>query len=290
MPSGVYVANTTPFMSDADYSVDKVAYMSHVAWLQEAGVDGVVPFGTNGEGPLCSLEEKLDTLQALSSEFSDLDIIPTVTEQSLPEARRAVRELSSLPVEAILILPPYYYRSYPSEGLRRFLDGILEVTHHPIALYNIPKYAVYVDPELVESLSVWGVKDSSGDDSYSEQILAAGKGVLAGTEEDLWASLERGVHGSISALANFVPEMVVELFAAFRTSDKERGLKISTQLQHIRAETKRFPTPAVLKYLAAHRHGTDMGTVRPPLSPMPADHDLGSVLDAASLRTNNSGD
>jgi len=48
---GVYVANATPFRDDASMSVDMDAYLAHVDWLAGMGVRGMVPFGTNGEGP-----------------------------------------------------------------------------------------------------------------------------------------------------------------------------------------------------------------------------------------------
>ncbi len=48
---GVYVANVTPFADDDRFSIDVEAYLAHVHWLAGHGVTGVVPFGTNGEGP-----------------------------------------------------------------------------------------------------------------------------------------------------------------------------------------------------------------------------------------------
>ena len=48
---GVYVANVTPFLDDDRYSIDHRSYGAHVRWLADHGVTGIVPFGTNGEGP-----------------------------------------------------------------------------------------------------------------------------------------------------------------------------------------------------------------------------------------------
>src|SRR5215217_7110135 len=62
---GVYVANVTPFEDDGSFAVDEDAYMDHVSWLAEMGVRGIVPFGTNGEGPSVTLDEKLRVLEAL---------------------------------------------------------------------------------------------------------------------------------------------------------------------------------------------------------------------------------
>src|SRR4028119_249690 len=56
---GVYVANVTPFKDDVTLAVDEGAYLEHVAWLSEGGVRGVVPFGTNGEGPSGAIQGTL---------------------------------------------------------------------------------------------------------------------------------------------------------------------------------------------------------------------------------------
>ena len=61
---GVYVVNVTPFRDDGSLAVEREAYLAHVKWLSEQGVDGIVPFGTNGEGPSVTLEEKLAVLEA----------------------------------------------------------------------------------------------------------------------------------------------------------------------------------------------------------------------------------
>ena len=89
---GVYVANVTPFRDDSSFSVDEDAYLDHVAWLAEMGVRGVVPFGTNGEGPSVTLGEKLRVLEALFGRGFPLQIIPAVMQNNLPEtARNAAR-------------------------------------------------------------------------------------------------------------------------------------------------------------------------------------------------------
>ena len=61
---GLYVANVTPFKDDAALSVDVDSYLTYASWLGEMGVRGLVPFGTNGEGPSVALREKLRVREA----------------------------------------------------------------------------------------------------------------------------------------------------------------------------------------------------------------------------------
>jgi dihydrodipicolinate synthase/N-acetylneuraminate lyase len=281
---GVYVANVTPFRDDASLSVDMDSYLAHVSWLGEMGVQGVVPFGTNGEGPSVNLREKLRVLEALFEQDPSIQIIPTVMQGNLPDTLEMVEALEGYPATAVLVLPPYYFKPATAEGLKRFFEPVLEVTSHPVIVYHVPKYAVPVPEEVVTGLPVWGVKDSGGEPGYAETLLEEGKGVLIGTEDDLWQRLNTGAQGAISALANFIPEKILEMHEKVNSGEEVEGKALSEDLQKARAMTKEYASAAVLKKLAEARHGAPMGTVRPPFVPIPADYDPELVL-SASLST-----
>jgi 4-hydroxy-tetrahydrodipicolinate synthase len=281
---GVYVANVTPFRDDASLAVDVDSYLAHVSWLEGMGVRGVVPFGTNGEGPSVALREKLRVLEALFEQNLPIQIIPTVMQGNLPETLEMVEALEGYPAAAVLVLPPYYFKPASAEGLKRFFEPVLEASSHPVIVYHIPKYAVPVPEEVVTELPVWGVKDSGGEPGYAETLLKEGKGVLLGTEDDLWQRLNTGAQGAISALANFVPEKILEMHEKVNVGDEAGGKALSEDLQEARAMTKEYASAAVLKKLAEARHGAPMGTVRPPFVPLPADYDPEPVLSASLSR------
>ena len=272
------MANVTPFEAGS-LAVDVDAYLAHVSWLGEMGVDGVVPFGTNGEGPSVALREKLAVIEALFEREPPVQVIPAVMEGNLPDTLEMLEALEDYPAAAVLVLPPYYFK--PAEGLVRFYEPVLASTRHPVIVYHIPKYAVPIPEEVVEGLPVWGVKDSGGEPGYAEAVLEAGKGVLIGTEDDLWQRLNLGAQGVISALANFIPEEILEMNRRVREGDEAGGKALAEKLQRVRAMTKEYASPAVLKKLAEARHGTPMGTVRPPFVPVPEDYDPEPVLSAA---------
>ncbi len=277
---GVYVANVTPFRDDERFSIDVGSYLAHVGWLAEQGVTGVIPFGTNGEGPSVSTREKRAVLKALLPAAGALHVVPTVAEGNLPDTLDLLAELQDLPVRAVMVLPPYYFRPASTDGLRIFYERVLAATRHPVVVYHIPKYAVPVPAELVGSLPVWGVKDSGGEAGYAQTVHAAGKGVLVGTEDDLPARLLTA-HGSISALANIVPEQVVALYEHVRSGRSEEATSLSAHLQQVRAMTKEFVAPGMLKRIAEQRHGHPMGVVRPPLVPVPSSFDAAAAAERA---------
>jgi len=278
---GVYVANVTPFKEDGTLTVDEGAYLEHVAWLSEGGVRGVVPFGTNGEGPSVAMEEKLRVLEALFDGAPRLQIIPSVMQANLPDTLRMIAALNGHPAAAVLVLPPYYFKPADAEGLKRFYEPVMEASKHPVVAYHIPKYAVPVPAEVVGALPFWGVKDSGGEPGYAEAVLGAGKGVLVGTEDDVRSRVGIGAQGAISALANFVPEEVVALYESATSGDDSVGEELADALLEARAKTKEHSSPAVLKRLAQERHGVPMGTVRPPFVPLPQGYDAAEVLRIA---------
>jgi len=281
---GVYVANVTPFIDDGSLAVDEDAYLDHVSWLAEIGVRGIVPFGTNGEGPSVTLGEKLRVLEALFGRALPLQIIPAIMQNNLPETLDMLRALEDYPATAVLVLPPYYFKPVEPEGMVRFYEPVLGATGHTIIVYHIPKYALPVPHQVVKKLPVWGVKDSGGEEGYAEAVLEGGKGVLLGTEDDLWRRLGTGAQGVISALANFIPEEVLELYEKHGEGDEAGGTALSEKLQKARTMTKEYASPAVLKKLAQARHGARMGTVRPPFVPVPADYDPEPALEAVRPR------
>jgi dihydrodipicolinate synthase/N-acetylneuraminate lyase len=215
-------------------------------------------------------------LDALLPAAGSLQVVATVAEANLPDTLDLLAHLEDLPVRAVMVLPPYYFTPVSADGLRLFYDRVLAATRHPVVVYHIPKYAVPVPPEVVTSLGVWGVKDSGGEASYAEAVHGAGKGVLVGTEDDLPGRLATA-QGSISALANIVPELVVELYDHVRAGRGDEAATLSAHLQRVRATTKQYVAAGVLKRVAEARHGVPMGTVRPPLVPVPESFDAAAV-------------
>ncbi len=278
---GVYTATVTPFRDDERFSIDLDSYVGHVGWLADRGVRGVIPFGTNGEGPSVATHEKRAVLAALLPEAGSLQVVPTVAEGNLPDTLDLLAQLDDLPLRAVMVLPPYFFKPVSADGLRLFYERVLAATRHPVVVYHIPKYAIPVPADLVAALPVWGVKDSGGEPGYAQTVSAAGKGVLLGTEDDLPARLPTAC-GAVSALSNIVPEQVVALYGHIRSGRSAEAAALTAHLLQVRAMTKTYASPGVLKRVAEARHGLPMGTVRPPLEPVPPSFDAVAAAERAA--------
>jgi 4-hydroxy-tetrahydrodipicolinate synthase len=270
--SGVFVPLLSAFAPDG--RADPGASAEHARWLVAAGVDGLVPFGTSGEGPSLSLREKRAILGALLAAVPGTPLVPAITESSLDTALQLVQVANDAPVTAVMLLPPFYFRPLDDGGLRRYVAEILAASTHPVLLYHIPQFAPPVPVPLVAELPVWGVKDSGGDLDYTRAVLAAGKQVMVGAEHTIVDAVQAGAAGTIAGLANVLPEHLMAVVAAARAGNTAAAGKVLGQALAFRDEMLGAVGPlewmSAMKQLAQLRHGVDLGGVRAPLPDAPA--------------------
>jgi 4-hydroxy-tetrahydrodipicolinate synthase len=266
--SGLWVALATPL--DADGHVDHPAFVRHCLWLLEQGCDGLVPFGTTGEGPSFSAAERLAATEALLKAGIEADRIGLGTGfPSIPDSVALTREAMALGLTHALILPPYFFRNATDEGLQDAFAAIIDGVGSDrlrATLYHIPQVSgVKVPAAALGALRgrygkiVAGVKDSSGDfDSFLAFRRAAPDcGVLVGAEVHINRALAAGGTGTICGMANVVPDLVR---AMFRSPAAETSM---------RAACEQFADPQFLPLmkaaLAAGTGDAAWRTVRPPL-------------------------
>jgi 4-hydroxy-tetrahydrodipicolinate synthase len=263
----LFVPSVTPFGDDGSIDVD--ALIAHCDWMLSSGASGLMLFGTTGEGSSLSVAEKVTTAKAVVAAFPDAAVIVSVMENALPDIVDAVRAFNELPLAATLVLPPSYLRETQSDGLRELFELILEVCEHPLIAYHIPGLAPAVPTSIVVDLPMWGAKDSGGDITYTDAVLAGGKPVMVGAEPLLLASMQHGGSGGICGVGNVAPALIAEVCRAARDGridDAQRALDVVVRLQ--RAVIDAAPDMewiAAFKAIARSLHGTALGSVRLPL-------------------------
>ena len=82
MIEDLFVPVVTPF-DDAGH-VDRDALVAHCAWTVAQGARGVMLFGTTGEGPSLSVDEKIAAARALTLDLPTVE--PSVANISLDDA------------------------------------------------------------------------------------------------------------------------------------------------------------------------------------------------------------
>ena len=161
---GLWVAMATPVAADG--SVDHAALVGHAKGLMAAGCDGLVPFGTTGEGTSFSAAERLAAIEAmLAGGIAPGRIAPGTGCPAITDTIALTRSFLGLGLHHVLILPPYYYRDVDAQGIEdafaAIIDGVAD-SRLRATLYNIPQVSgVPVPPEVAGRL-----RQRFGDDAW----------------------------------------------------------------------------------------------------------------------------
>lgn len=249
--AGVLVALMTPV--DEHGTVDAAATERLVKRVLDGGVSGISPVGSTGEGPrLTSAERVSFTARVRALAPPGLPVVPGVPAVNPADTLAELEELAEAGASAALVSPPSYY-PLPDEAVRRLYEGLADRSPLPLLLYNIPVFTkVRIAPEVAAALAahpnVIGMKDSSRDLEYQQQVIGACAGdgfrVFTGTDTLLVASLVIGAAGAVVGSANLTPELPVGICQAFSSGDVEGARRLQEQLVRVVAACRRYPFPA----------------------------------------------
>ena len=274
--TGVLAPVVTPFRKD--YSPDAERFVRHCRWLLKSGCAGLAVFGTNSEANSMSVAEKRKLLEALvAGGVPAASLMPGTGHSALTDSVEMTRAAVALGCAGVLMLPPFYYKGVPDEGLyRNFAEVIERVGDERLQLYlyHIPPVSqVPITLSLIERLLskypgiVAGVKDSSGDWSNTKAMLDAfakdGFDVFAGSEVFLLDNMRSGGKGCITATGNINPGPIDRVFRNWRSAEAD---KLQAGITATRKIVQKQPMIAALKAAIAH-YGNDpqWKTCRPPL-------------------------
>ena len=277
---GVLAPVITPFTGGL--APDPGRFQRHCAWLLAQGCCGLAVFGTNSEANSLGQQERMDLLSGLAASGVDpARLIPGTGCCSLPETVALSAHAVALGCHGVLMLPPFYYKGVPDEGLFRSYSEVIQRVGDArlrIYLYHIPPVSgVAISVPLVERLlkaypgTIAGVKDSGGDWEQTSALLgyaAQGLEVYAGSEVFLLRTLRGGGAGCITAGANVNPAAIDRVF---RHWDEPSAEALQAAIDRVRVILQSHgPMIPALKAVTAHFAGDPAWrTVRPPLVELP---------------------
>jgi 4-hydroxy-tetrahydrodipicolinate synthase len=273
---GVLAPVITPFRKD--YSPDAGRFVRHCRWLLKSGCAGLAVFGTNSEANSMSVSEKRKLLEALvAGGVPAANLMPGTGHCAVSDSIEMTRAAVELGCAGVLMLPPFYYKGVPDEGLyRNFAEVIERVGDERLQLYlyHIPPVSqVAITLPLIERLLskypgiVAGVKDSSGDWSNTKSMLDAfakeGFDVFAGSETFLLDNMRHGGKGCITATGNINPGPIANVYRNWRSAEADR---LQAGISATRKIVQKQPMIAALKGAVAHfGNDAEWRTCRPPL-------------------------
>ena len=271
--AGVFAPVLTPF--DKTLKPDGPLFVKFCNWILSQGA-GLAVFGTNSEANSLSVPEKLELLSLLiENEVPPERMMPGTGACALSDAVTLCQAAAKAKTAAVLMLPPFYYKQVPEDGLFAFYAETIERVGDAalkICLYHIPQVSgVAITLRLIKRLierypnTVVGIKDSGGDFANTKAMLDAFPGfrVFCGSERFLLDTMRHNGAGCISAMANIHPGAIVNLYETRNNPDAEAK---QTALNAMRAVYDTVAMmPGLKRTVAEYGKSPGFKTLRPPL-------------------------
>jgi 4-hydroxy-tetrahydrodipicolinate synthase len=251
--------------------------MKLARYLLDNGCDGLNVLGTTGEATSFAREQRMVVMNTYKAEKLPLDRLMVGTgAAAISDAVALTRHAAELGFAGALVLPPFYYKAVPDDGLAAYVSALVQATADkpiPIYLYHFPAMSglpwhLTLIKRLLESFParIAGLKDSSGDMAFARAAAAISPdfAVFPSTEAALLEARGGAFAGCISATVNCNADLCAR---AWDEGDQ-------TALDAAVAIRKLFdakPLVSGVKALLAHIHQDPaLSLVKPPLAPLPA--------------------
>ena len=281
---------------NGDFAPDHAKLLKQCQWLDANGV-GQAIFGTNSEANSFSASQKMHALeQLILGGLNPKHMMPGTGACSIDETVAMTKAATNVGCAGVLMLSPFYYKDVSDDGLYGFYAKVIEKVANSklkIYVYNIPPVTkITLSLPLLQRLvkdfpdTVVGIKDSSGDWTYTESVIQAlaGSGfqVYAGSETFLMRTLRAGGMGCISATANVNPQAISELAGHWQDAGADEK---QAKLDVVRSVFAKYPMIPAMKTAVAHFSKDPSWTpVVPPLIDLKSEQQTALLADLENIQ------
>jgi 4-hydroxy-tetrahydrodipicolinate synthase len=268
---GVIAAIATTI--DKNGTPDQARALKLARFLLDNGCDGLNVLGTTGEATSFSREERMGLMSAYRDNGLPMQRLMVGTgAAAVSDAIALTQHAAGLGFAGALVLPPFYYKGVPDDGLVAYIDAIVAATADnpiPLYLYHFPAQSglpwhVSLIRRLLDAHPgrIVGLKDSSGDMAYAREAakIEAGFDVFPSTEAALLEARSGVFAGCISATANCNADLCQRAWTSGDVAASEQAVTIRNLFNG-------KPLVSGIKALLAHIHGDPaLAAMKPPLA------------------------
>ena len=233
IPDGVYPTMLTPFT--ADNRVDYAALEQLIDWYYERGVRGLFAICQSSEIFFLSPEEKLEILRfVMAHKPKDVTVVASGhTADSLPRQIEEAKRLIDTGIDAYVLISNRLAAEDEDDDvyLSRMAQILAALPEIPLGVYECPyPYKRLLSERVLSEMANSGrfrfVKDTCCDPELIRRRLAVTKGsglkIFNANCATVLDSVEMGCAGFSGVMANFHPEIYVEMLAC-RQTDPQRA-------------------------------------------------------------------
>ena len=270
---GIIVPICTPFNEDETLNLEELKVQ--IDRMIEAGIDGIFPFGTNGEGYILNFEEKRAVLKTTIEHVNGR--VPVYAGTGCISTKETIAQslmAKELGADVVSIITPSFAKA-SQEELYQHYKTVAEAVDMPILLYNIPaRTGNALEPETVRRLAqipnIVGAKDSSGNWDNLKAYIDIRKerpdfAVLSGNDSLILNSLKYGGQGAIAGCANVYPHVMASIYDLFTEGKLEEAETVQNSIASFRAVFK-YGNPNTIVKKAVNLLGYPVGECRAPFN------------------------
>jgi 4-hydroxy-2-oxoglutarate aldolase len=229
---GIIPPMVTPFDDSGAIRYD--SFERNIDQYIEAGIEGFLVAGSNGESVFLEHSEKLKLFESARKRVpSSMTLLAGTGVESTQATITLSKEAADRGADAVLVKNPFYFKAQMTfDTYMAHYTAVADACPVPVIIYNVPVFTgVPLESRLVIELSkhpnIRGLKDSSGDPKLISEVVwntpPAKFQVIAGAAATLLPAMVAGAGGGIIALACAAPKAALALYRAFVSGDYQRA-------------------------------------------------------------------
>ena len=249
--------------------IDEARLREHVDYVIDGGVLGILAFGSNGEFYVIEEDEMERGLKIMVDQAAGrVPVYFGIGAISTKKCCRLAKMAVANGAAGISVLQPMFLKPTETELYLHFKTIADCIPDTPMLLYNNPGRVGYtMSAGLVERLAtevpnIVGMKDTSGDITQTAEFIRrtrhVGFKVFGGKDTLLYASMCHGAVGGVCTAANFMPELITDVYDKYIAGDLEGSLEAQFKLNPVRLSMDPASFPVAAKDMANLR-GRNIG-------------------------------
>ena len=235
---GIFPPMATPF---CDQKLDLDAVIFNIEKMNQTGVRGVMPLGSNGEFRAVDDDETTALIKTYRKYLApDKTLIAGAGRDSAYYTVEAVKRVADAGADYVSVVTPHYFADkMTDDALCHYYEYVADRSPVPVLLYCVPIYAggVVISYDAVKRLAqhdnIVGMKDTTKEDIAG--YIAAGQNgaefhVLAGTIKKFLGGLKLGAVGGVLSVAVYLPQLCADLFELYQAGRMAEAEALSERL------------------------------------------------------------
>ena len=245
---GILPAMQCPF--DSDLEIDEPELRKFASWLTgHKGIGGLVTNGHTGEVFALTAKQRATVTQIVAEEVrGKLPVVSGICCEGINEAVEQALMARDAGASGLLVMPPHQWLRFGMKQPENVVDYFaaigkssgLDLVVHIYPAWTRASYSFDTLAELARVPWVKCMKVGTRDmNKYARDLRIikqanANVTVLTCHDEYLLASMVQGVDGALVGFGSFIPEMIVDLYAAVMAGDLKTAMALQARINPLK--------------------------------------------------------